>query len=127
MGISRKLVRTVFSKSEPVNSHQSNVSHLQAYRFCTKNRGDSLQEPTKLSKEDAAIVIQAAFRGFLVRRRSRSIKTMDNEKSLAGIESPSKVSVGTSVEVLTGNSVEASPTPKESVATQHRMQHKAKT
>ncbi|KAK6919273.1 IQ motif, EF-hand binding site [Dillenia turbinata] len=178
MGITRKLARTVFSRSQSVNTQQSSIrrnvadkkrwgsvrSYLCGDEFtsvlaeedsasirssdatvmkpkieelketeditCTKNRGHSQeekQEPTKLSKEDAAIVIQSAFRGFLVRRRSRRIKTMDNDQGLAGIESPSRVSVGTSIEVLTGNSVEAPPAPKESTATQHHMQHKAKT
>lgn len=56
-------------------------------------------------KDDAAIVIQSALRSFLARRRKEGLSLMDcKEKLTVGAESKRSESVGTSIEVRTGNS-----------------------
>ncbi|KAK9284825.1 hypothetical protein L1049_024002 [Liquidambar formosana] len=79
-------------------------------------------------EEDAAIIIQSAFRGFLARRQSEEIKSMDSKHEVVvGRESPSKESVGTSLEVQTGHSIEVFSIREESMAIHHRMQQKARS
>lgn len=79
-------------------------------------------------QEDAAIIIQSAFRKYLARRLIEEIKSNDGEKEPAmEMESPSRDSVGTSIEVQTANSVEVLSVKLEKVAVHHRMQKKART
>ncbi|EOX93400.1 IQ-domain 33, putative isoform 1 [Theobroma cacao] len=78
-------------------------------------------------EEDAAIVIQSAFRHFLARRQNRETKAKDDKQEpRQGNESPSRESIGTSIEVQTGNSVEVFSAREESKVVHHRMQHKPK-
>lgn len=79
-------------------------------------------------KDDAAIVIQSAFRSFLARRRN-GVNLMDDGKqeAVVGTASPSRESVGTSIEVQTGNSTDVFSVREESMAVPHRMQQKART
>nr|KJB42817.1 hypothetical protein B456_007G168800 [Gossypium raimondii] len=77
--------------------------------------------------EDAAIVIQSAFRQFLARRRDTEIKRKDDkQETLTGTESPSRDTIGTSIEVQTGNSVEIFLVQDESKGVHHRVQQKPK-
>ncbi|WCJ37440.1 IQ-domain 33 [Euphorbia peplus] len=77
-------------------------------------------------QEDAATVIQTAFRKFLARRRREEKEEKgDLEELNTGMESPSRESVGTSLEVQTGNSVEVL-VKQENIAAHLRMQKKAK-
>ncbi|PPR82281.1 hypothetical protein GOBAR_AA38435 [Gossypium barbadense] len=77
--------------------------------------------------EDAAIVIQSAFRQFLARRRDTEIKRKDDkQETLTGSESPSRDTIGTSIEVQTGNSVEIFLVLDESKGVHHRVQQKPK-
>ncbi|TYI55857.1 hypothetical protein E1A91_D11G169400v1 [Gossypium mustelinum] len=77
--------------------------------------------------EDAAIVIQSAFRQFLARRRDTEIKRKDGkQETLTGTESPSRDTIGTSIEVQTGNSVEIFLVQDESKGVHHRVQQKPK-
>ncbi|XP_010252628.1 PREDICTED: protein IQ-DOMAIN 1-like [Nelumbo nucifera] len=80
-----------------------------------------------LSEEDAAIFIQSAFRRFLARRRDRGTKQMDETEAVQGTKSPSKESVGTSIEVQTGNSVEVLSVREDRTAVQHQVQQKSRT
>ncbi|XP_043688502.1 protein IQ-DOMAIN 33 isoform X2 [Telopea speciosissima] len=80
-----------------------------------------------LNNEEAATIIQSAFRGFMARRRSGIMEEMYNTESLQEMASPSRVSLGTSVEVQTGNSVETLTVREESVTAQHRVQQKARS
>ncbi|MFQ6652988.1 hypothetical protein Gotur_024612 [Gossypium turneri] len=77
--------------------------------------------------EDAAIVIQSAFRQFLARRRDTEIKRKDDkQETLTGTGSPSRDTIGTSIEVQTGNSVEILLVQDESKGVHHRVQQKPK-
>ncbi|KAJ4976827.1 hypothetical protein NE237_001933 [Protea cynaroides] len=79
-------------------------------------------------KEEAATIIQSAFRGFMVRRRVGRIEEIYKTESLQEMQSPSRESLGTSIEVQTGNSVETlTIREEESVTAQHRVQHKARS
>ncbi|KAL5798013.1 hypothetical protein ACOSQ2_002833 [Xanthoceras sorbifolium] len=79
-------------------------------------------------EEDAAIIIQTAFRAFLARRRNEEIESKDiKQQPVTGTESPSRESVGTSIEVQTGNSVEVFSLQEESMAIPQRIQQKART
>ncbi|XP_048434156.1 protein IQ-DOMAIN 33 [Pyrus x bretschneideri] len=73
-----------------------------------------------MSEEHAATIIQSAFRGFRTRCRNGGAKSKDGEQ-----ESPSRGSLGTSVEVQTGNSVEVYSIQGENSAAHHRAQQKA--
>lgn len=65
---------------------------------------------------------------FQARRLIEEIKSNDGEKEPAmEMESPSRDSVGTSIEVQTANSVEVLSVKLEKVAVHHRMQKKART
>ncbi|XVF81529.1 hypothetical protein PTKIN_Ptkin15bG0162500 [Pterospermum kingtungense] len=79
-------------------------------------------------EEDAAMVIQSAFRHFLARRRNTEIKTKDDDKQEPLTQSPSRESIGTSIEVQTGISVEvfSVQVQEESKAVHHRLQQKPK-
>ncbi|KAE8075590.1 hypothetical protein FH972_014287 [Carpinus fangiana] len=81
-----------------------------------------------LSEENAAIIIQSAFRGFLARHEIEGRKLKKgNEVLVVGTESSSRESVGTSVEVQTGNSAEVFSVQEERVALHHQMLQKART
>ncbi|XP_010270107.1 PREDICTED: protein IQ-DOMAIN 1-like [Nelumbo nucifera] len=80
-----------------------------------------------LSKEDAAILIQSAFRRFLARRQDGEMKQIDERETVQGMESPSRESMGTSVVVQTGNSVEVLRVQGNRMAVQHRVQQKFRT
>ncbi|XP_022135621.1 protein IQ-DOMAIN 1 [Momordica charantia] len=78
-------------------------------------------------QEQAALIIQSAFRSFLARRQNEEIKWGDWKKEITeGTESPSRESLSTSVEVLTGNS-EAFSVQEEGIVLSNRIQQKPKT
>ncbi len=65
---------------------------------------------------------------FQARRQIGGIKLKDGKQELIPqSESPNRESVGTSVEVQTGNSAEVFSVQEERVALPHRMQQKART
>ena len=65
---------------------------------------------------------------FQVRHQIEGIKLKDgNQDLIVETESPSRESVGTSVEVQTGNSAEVFSVQEERVEIPHRMQQKART
>lgn len=65
---------------------------------------------------------------FQVRHQIEKIKLKDgNQDLIVETESPSRESLGTSVEVQTGNSAEVFSVQEERVAIPHRMQQKART
>ncbi|KAJ4982466.1 hypothetical protein NE237_033303 [Protea cynaroides] len=80
-----------------------------------------------LNKDEAATIIQSAFRGFMKRRRGGRKEEMSKVENPQGIESPSRKSVCTSVEVQIGNSVETLKVREETVTTQHRVQLKTRS
>ncbi|KAL8157924.1 hypothetical protein AgCh_002580 [Apium graveolens] len=78
-------------------------------------------------KDDAAIVIQSALRSFLARRHKEGLSLMDcKEKFSVGAESKRSESVGTSIEVQTGNSTVHS-FREENESLIQRVQHKGRT
>ncbi|CAL2249255.1 unnamed protein product [Prunus armeniaca] len=81
-----------------------------------------------MSEEQAATIIQLAFRGFLTRCQNEGIKSKYGKQELiVGPENLSTESLGTSVEVQTGNSVDVYSIQEENVAAHRRMQQKART
>ncbi|KAK3009370.1 hypothetical protein RJ639_014686 [Escallonia herrerae] len=76
-------------------------------------------------KDDAASVIQSAFRNFLARRQI-GVKLMDGKQELVEGGTPCGESVGTSVEVQTGNSTDVFSFQEESTGVPHRMQQKVR-
>ncbi|XP_013600780.1 PREDICTED: protein IQ-DOMAIN 1 [Brassica oleracea var. oleracea] len=69
-------------------------------------------------EEDAAIIIQSAFRSYLAKRGSKEVEeTFDKEESE---ESQGKVSMGTSLEVQTCSSVKAPFLGRKRVRTLHK-------
>ncbi|KAF3443352.1 hypothetical protein FNV43_RR13034 [Rhamnella rubrinervis] len=81
-----------------------------------------------MHEEQAARIIQSAFRGFLVRCRSEGTRSKGgNEDILAVAESPNRESLGTSIQVQNGNSAEFFSVQDETTAVHHRTQKKART
>lgn len=65
---------------------------------------------------------------FQARRKREETVTKDDKQELnLATGSPSRDSVGTSIEVHTGNSIEVLSVGKENVAVQYRMPKKART
>ncbi|KAJ9560861.1 hypothetical protein OSB04_006021 [Centaurea solstitialis] len=84
------------------------------------NETPEAEEKTNLASEhDAAVIIQSAFRRFLISRRNKRVDSR-NSGDLEFVPS-SKDSIATSVEVQTGNSVVEAKEGTDSFA--NRMQH----
>ena len=65
---------------------------------------------------------------FQTRHKREETKSEEDGQGLAlGTESPSRDSLGTSIEVQTGNSVEVLPVKEENVSVHHRVQKRART
>ncbi|XVF21070.1 hypothetical protein REPUB_Repub12eG0058700 [Reevesia pubescens] len=147
MGITGVLVRSVFSRNKSFRTQDSNVSSeatvTQPIAESLRDQGENKSDETKpnvpqekhnsISKlfheEDATIVIQSAFRNYMARRQNIEIKTKDQDdkqEPLTGTESPSRESIGTSIEVQTGNSVEVFSVQEESKAVHQQVQQKPK-
>ncbi|XWS47358.1 hypothetical protein CRYUN_Cryun14cG0145800 [Craigia yunnanensis] len=124
---------------EDSTSVKSSEAVTQRISEGLRDQGENLIDETKpnipeekhnsISKlfheEDATMVIQSAFRHFLVSKYR--IKTKDDKQEpLTGTQSQSRESIGTSIEVQTGNSVEVFSVQEESKAVQHRLQQKPK-
>ncbi|KAL2530026.1 protein IQ-DOMAIN 1-like [Forsythia ovata] len=75
-------------------------------------------------QEDAAMIIQSAFRRFLERRANEEMKLPDCKKDPVG--SPSRESMGTSIEVQTGNSSDIFSFQDESIAVHHPVRHESR-
>ncbi|XP_021890116.1 protein IQ-DOMAIN 1 isoform X2 [Carica papaya] len=91
------------------------------------------EQPKSISKlfreDDAAIIIQSAFRDFLARRRVsiNEIPTKDEEQeALAGTESLGRESLDTSIEAQAGNSVKTFSIPEESITAHNWLQQKSR-
>ncbi|XP_077217247.1 IQ-domain 33 isoform X2 [Tasmannia lanceolata] len=80
-----------------------------------------------LGEEDAAILIQSAFRSFLAKQHCGEIEQLGKRENDGRKENPCGESVGTSIEVQTGDSAENQRIREECLAFQHRVQHKART
>ncbi|CAH2079510.1 unnamed protein product [Thlaspi arvense] len=82
----------------------------------------------KFLEEDAAVIIQTAFRSYLEIRRSKEVEeTFVKEESLSGGESQGKVSMGTSLEVQTCSSTKAPFFRRRRVSANRRTLQKNKT
>ncbi|KAM7495248.1 hypothetical protein LguiB_029857 [Lonicera macranthoides] len=94
-----------------------------------KNQEEKQNSTSKLfRRDDAAIVIQTAFRSFLARRQNQ-LNMMEESKREAPVVtgSPSRDSVSTSIEVQTGNSTEVLSLHEESTGAPNRMQRKGRS
>ncbi|PSS14345.1 Protein IQ-DOMAIN like [Actinidia chinensis var. chinensis] len=132
---------TIIQNQQTLESSEATVTQTVPEEFTDKGENvqrkeikDKLPEEKQNStarlflQEDAALVIQAAFKGYLARHQNRGIKSMDGEQELlVGGGTPSRESLGTSIEVQTGNSTEVFSTREEIMAIHHRLQQKART
>ncbi|KAK2979012.1 hypothetical protein RJ640_013646 [Escallonia rubra] len=136
--ISQPEFSSVFEEEDSVSVRSSEATVTQPIIEKLLDRGDvpikenkeETQEEKQnctsqlFRKDDAASVIQSAFRNFLARRQN-GVKLMDGKQELVeGRRSPCRESVGTSVEVQTGNSTEVFSFQEESTGVPHRMQQK---
>lgn len=82
-----------------------------------------------LNEEQAAIIIQSAYRNFLLRIKNEEItKSESDEENLNLVsESPDRKSMATSIEVQTGNSNEVFSFEGEKMSIYHRIQHRNRT
>ncbi|KAH1211778.1 Protein IQ-DOMAIN 1 [Glycine max] len=81
-----------------------------------------------LNEEEAAVLIQSAFRGFLLRRQNGEIKSQTGKDEFNLVtESPDKKSIGTSIDVQTSNSTEVFSVEGELKGICHRIQRRTRT
>ncbi|KAF8108613.1 hypothetical protein N665_0106s0015 [Sinapis alba] len=104
-------VKLHLEEEDSVSGKNSEVSVTQPLH-ATETHVSKRHQTTLISKlfleEDAATIIQSAFRSYLAKRGSREVEeTFDKEESFSGEESEDKVSMGTSLEVQTCSSVKA--------------------
>ncbi|CAN0897511.1 Protein IQ-DOMAIN 33 [Linum grandiflorum] len=115
--------------SASVKSSEAMVSSDQPYA----SNGEIFSEQTVLSRqeEDAAIIIQTAFRRLMARRQDGDAKIEDGQLEVQDIESgsPGKYSVSTSIEVQTGNSIDCLSITEENSGAQcnNKIQKKTRT
>ncbi|XP_057441717.1 protein IQ-DOMAIN 33 isoform X1 [Lotus japonicus] len=82
-----------------------------------------------LNEEEAAFIIQSAYREFLLRRKNEETirsKTGEEELNLA-TKSPDRNSMATSIEVQTGNSIEVFSVEGEKMSIYHSIQRRTST
>ncbi|KAJ4848470.1 hypothetical protein Tsubulata_032229 [Turnera subulata] len=112
--------------TQPIVEDHADIQSEESKEYMPKEKHNSTSK--LFQQDDAAIIIQLAFRKFLARRRSEETKPKNVEQDLAlGMGSPSRDSVGTSVEVQTGNSVEVLSVTEARVAVHPRIHKKART
>ncbi|CAI9762907.1 unnamed protein product [Fraxinus pennsylvanica] len=75
-------------------------------------------------QEDAAMIIQSAFRRFLAQRANEGMNLQDCKADPVG--SPSRESMGTSIEVQTGNS-DTFSFQEERIDVHHPVQHRSRS
>lgn len=110
--------------TQPIVEDLTDKGDIQSVE--TKEKRNSMSK--LFHEEDAAIIIQSAFRRFLATRRNEEDKANDSKQEpVSGRGSPSRESMGTSIEVQTGNSVEGSSFGEESTAVTRHVHQKART
>uniref|UniRef100_A0A1D1YYX7 Protein IQ-DOMAIN 1 n=1 Tax=Anthurium amnicola TaxID=1678845 RepID=A0A1D1YYX7_9ARAE len=87
---------------------------------------EGISSPKFLGEEEAAIIIQSAFKGLQVRCRYKQIPQLSGSYGHNRKEDLSKVSGCTSTEVQAGDSAENSRVHDTSIASQQRWPHKAR-
>jgi hypothetical protein len=112
-----------YLKEEDVEDNQSEA---------TETHIPKKHQTTPISKlfleEDAAVIIQSAFRSYLAIRRSKEEEeTFAKEESFSGEESQDNASMGTSLEAQTGNSVKAPFFRRKRVSANRRTLQKNNT
>ncbi|GLT30173.1 hypothetical protein SLA2020_049910 [Shorea laevis] len=113
--------------SEPL-MEKGDIQSEASQQNIPRGKQDSISD--LYHEEDAAIVIQSAFTRFLTKCRNiEEIKSKDGNKEpfVEGTGIRSRESLGTSIEVQTGNSVEVFSAQEESIAVKHRLQTKPRT
>ncbi|XP_020206521.1 protein IQ-DOMAIN 1 [Cajanus cajan] len=82
----------------------------------------------QLNEEEAAILIQSAYRGFLLRRQNGEITSKSGKDEFNLVtESPDRKSMGTSIEVQTANSIEVFSVEGEQKGICQRVQRRTRT
>ncbi|XP_010450407.1 PREDICTED: protein IQ-DOMAIN 1-like [Camelina sativa] len=99
-------------KSKVLSQYVKEEEDVDNQSEATETHIPKKHQTTPISKlfleEDAAVIIQSAFRSYMAIRQSKEEEvTCTKEESFTGEESQSKVSMGTSLEAQTGNSVKA--------------------
>ncbi|KAJ6329483.1 hypothetical protein OIU77_011038 [Salix suchowensis] len=91
-------------------------------------RRSTIQLPNYSVKKMQRSPFSPRFRDFLTRHKREETKSEEDGQGLAlGTESPSRDSLGTSIEVQTGNSVGVLSVKEENVSAHHRVQKRART
>lgn len=135
-------LNSVLAEEDSASVKSSEATVTQPMLEDTEDKGDVQNEETRedipkekhnstsklFRQEDAAIIIQSAFRDFLARHKREETTSKEDGQELAlGTESPSRDSLGTSIEVQTGNSVEVLSVREENESVHHRVQKRART
>ncbi|KAL2317044.1 hypothetical protein Fmac_030920 [Flemingia macrophylla] len=125
---------------DSVKSYEATVS--QSIQEDLNDKGDAESEETvenvtqkrpnsnskSLNEEEAAILIQSAYRGFLLRRQNGEITSKSGTDEFNLItESPDRKSSGTSIEVQTANSIEVFSVEGAQKGICHRVQRRTRT
>ncbi|GAB2256838.1 hypothetical protein Droror1_Dr00022897 [Drosera rotundifolia] len=104
----------------------SDISEMHSTANNDQTEEQQNPESKRLSEAEAAIIIQSAFRGFMVRHQNiASMRENMKQDMLIGTQSPGKESLGTSIEVQTGHST-AAISVKEEASAAYKVQNKHK-
>ncbi|TKY56955.1 IQ-DOMAIN 1 [Spatholobus suberectus] len=120
----------------------SGVTVTQSVQEDLNDKGDTESEETvenvtqkrpnskskSLNEEEAAILIQSGFRGFLLKRQNGEVRSKTGKDKFNLVtESPDRKSMGTSVEVQTANSTEVFSVEGEKMGICHRLPRRTRT
>ncbi|KAG2391124.1 Protein IQ-DOMAIN 1 [Vigna angularis] len=133
---------SVLAENDSASVKSTEVTVSQSILEDLNDKGDTDSEETvenvtqkrpnsdskSLTEEEAAILIQSAFRGFLLRRQNGEIRSETGKEEFNLVtESPDRKSLGTSVEVQTANSIEVFSVEGEEKGLCHRIQRRTRT
>ncbi|KAI4305716.1 hypothetical protein L6164_029066 [Bauhinia variegata] len=127
--------KSVLAEEDSASVKSSEATVTQPIQEDLAEKGENKSEETVenvtetklLNEEEAAVIIQTAYRAFLSRRQNEGIKGQTSAKELNLVTgSPDCKSTWRSVEVQTGNSNELFSIEGGKLSVHHRMQHKAR-
>ncbi|XP_057985181.1 protein IQ-DOMAIN 33 isoform X2 [Hevea brasiliensis] len=125
--LSRKSIIQLPTYSSKKMRQSSSSQHSETIWLAHIGRNTFPLQLDILKENDFLILINICVLELQASRLSEEIKSNNGKEPVIEMESPSRASVGTSIEVQTGNSVEFLSVKLENAAGHHRMPKKART
>ncbi|XP_027368531.1 protein IQ-DOMAIN 1 [Abrus precatorius] len=129
---------SVVAEEDSASVKSSEVTVTQSIEEDLTDKGDTKSEETvenvtqertnsSLNEEEAAILIQSAYRSFLLRRQNEELRSKTGKEFNLATESPDRKSMSTSIEVQTGQSTDVLSVEGEKMSICHRIQRRTRT